>query len=139
MLALRLLACLALVSLVVAKDVTRLQVGVKVRAPGPRVRLHSLLCSHVFPPDTVQARRLHTNSPERRHSTRPLYCGSTNPLMFHHHARAACSRSHGGVQGMLTDGTVFDSSVNAGREPIAFELGQGRVIKGWDQGILGMW
>ncbi|XP_020248716.1 FK506-binding protein 2-like [Asparagus officinalis] len=31
--------------------------------------------------------------------------------------------------GMLTDGTVFDSSYDRG-EPIKFKLGRGRVIKG---------
>eukprot|EP00197_Chlamydomonas_leiostraca_P002673 CAMPEP_0202857032 /NCGR_PEP_ID=MMETSP1391-20130828/124_1 /ASSEMBLY_ACC=CAM_ASM_000867 /TAXON_ID=1034604 /ORGANISM="Chlamydomonas leiostraca, Strain SAG 11-49" /LENGTH=134 /DNA_ID=CAMNT_0049535779 /DNA_START=61 /DNA_END=465 /DNA_ORIENTATION=- len=39
--------------------------------------------------------------------------------------------------GKLTDGTEFDNSVKRG-EPITFVLGQGRVIKGWDQGIVGM-
>lgn len=36
--------------------------------------------------------------------------------------------------GFLTDGKVFDSSVDRG-EPISFPLGQGRVIRGWDEGI----
>ena len=36
--------------------------------------------------------------------------------------------------GMLTDGTPFDNSYKRG-EPIEFPLGQGRVIKGWDEGI----
>lgn len=36
--------------------------------------------------------------------------------------------------GYFKDGRVFDSSVQRG-EPIGFPLGQGRVIKGWDEGI----
>jgi len=40
--------------------------------------------------------------------------------------------------GYLTDGTLFDSSENAGRTPFQFELGVGAVIQGWDQGLLGM-
>lgn len=38
---------------------------------------------------------------------------------------------------MLEDGTEFDSS--AGRDdPISFKIGDGQVIKGWDQGLLSM-
>ena len=36
--------------------------------------------------------------------------------------------------GSLTDGTVFDSSVERG-QPIEFPIGVGRVIPGWDEGI----
>jgi peptidylprolyl isomerase len=36
--------------------------------------------------------------------------------------------------GMLTNGKTFDSSQER-NEPIAFPLGKGRVIKGWDEGI----
>ena len=39
--------------------------------------------------------------------------------------------------GKLTDGTKFDSSLDRGT-PFSFTLGQGRVIKGWDQGVQGM-
>ncbi len=36
--------------------------------------------------------------------------------------------------GMMLDGTVFQSSVER-NEPIEFVLGQGQVIRGWDEGI----
>ncbi len=39
--------------------------------------------------------------------------------------------------GWLTDGTKFDSSVDRG-QPFSFTLGQGQVIKGWDEGVQGM-
>src|ERR1700748_1872834 len=46
-------------------------------------------------------------------------------------------RLHVSYRGTLqTDGSEFDSSY--GRQPIAFELGRGRVIKGWDAGLLAM-
>ena len=39
--------------------------------------------------------------------------------------------------GKFLDGKVFDSSVNRG-EPFQFVLGAGQVIKGWDEGLVGM-
>lgn len=39
--------------------------------------------------------------------------------------------------GRLTDGTKFDSSVDRGT-PFTFTIGQGQVIKGWDQGVATM-
>lgn len=39
--------------------------------------------------------------------------------------------------GKLEDGTEFDSSIPRG-SPFTFTLGTGQVIKGWDQGLLGM-
>lgn len=38
--------------------------------------------------------------------------------------------------GRLDDGTQFDSSI--GREPLEFTLGEGRVIAGFEQAVLGM-
>lgn len=39
--------------------------------------------------------------------------------------------------GKLNDGEVFDSSVPRG-EPLQFTLGQGQIIKGFEQAVLGM-
>jgi FKBP-type peptidyl-prolyl cis-trans isomerase FkpA len=39
--------------------------------------------------------------------------------------------------GWLTNGTKFDSSKDRG-DPFVFPLGQGHVIKGWDEGVAGM-
>ena len=38
--------------------------------------------------------------------------------------------------GRLTDGTTFDTS--EGRSPLEFEVGAQQVIKGFDEGVLGM-
>lgn len=39
--------------------------------------------------------------------------------------------------GTLQDGTVFDSS-RARDQPFTFIIGQGKVIRGWEQGVPGM-
>jgi FKBP-type peptidyl-prolyl cis-trans isomerase 2 len=38
--------------------------------------------------------------------------------------------------GRLTNGTVFDS--NVGRQPLNFTVGSGQLIKGFDEGVIGM-
>lgn len=40
--------------------------------------------------------------------------------------------------GALTNSQVFDASANHGTTGFTFTLGAGQVIKGWDQGIVGM-
>jgi FKBP-type peptidyl-prolyl cis-trans isomerase len=39
--------------------------------------------------------------------------------------------------GWLTSGEKFDSSLDRGK-PFVFSLGEGQVIKGWDEGVVGM-
>lgn len=39
--------------------------------------------------------------------------------------------------GTLENGTKFDSSVDR-RQPFSFIIGVGQVIKGWDEGVMGM-
>ena len=40
--------------------------------------------------------------------------------------------------GWLRNGTKFDSSYDRGQAPFDFVLGQGQVIKGWDEGVATM-
>ena len=40
--------------------------------------------------------------------------------------------------GKLEDGTGFDSSLNEGREPLTVTLGQGQLIKGFEDGLIDM-
>lgn len=40
--------------------------------------------------------------------------------------------------GKLEDGSVFDSSLNEGREPLTATLGQGGLIPGFEKGLIDM-
>ena len=40
--------------------------------------------------------------------------------------------------GRLEDGTVFDSSMTEGREPLSTTLGQGSLIAGFEKGLVDM-
>lgn len=50
-------------------------------------------------------------------------------------AKGALITAH--YTGWLEDGTKFDSSHDRG-QPFQCVIGTGRVIKGWDQGLIGM-
>lgn len=41
-------------------------------------------------------------------------------------------------KGTLKNGTVFDSNTAPDKAPFSFVLGDGKVIPGWDQGLVGM-
>lgn len=59
-----------------------------------------------------------------------LELGSGKPVV-----KGALITTH--YRGQLEDGTVFDSSLERGR-PFQCVIGTGRVIKGWDIGLMGM-
>jgi FKBP-type peptidyl-prolyl cis-trans isomerase 2 len=40
--------------------------------------------------------------------------------------------------GRLEDGTIFDTSIAEGREPLEVELGLGQLIKGFENGLIDM-
>ena len=40
--------------------------------------------------------------------------------------------------GKLEDGSIFDSSLNEGREPLTAILGKGQLIKGFEDGLIDM-
>ena len=40
--------------------------------------------------------------------------------------------------GKLEDGTVFDSSLTEGREPLDVKLGEGKLIPGFEKGLYGL-
>lgn len=41
-------------------------------------------------------------------------------------------------QGTLMDGTEFDSNMAPDKDPFSFSVGNGQVIEGWDEGLIGM-
>ena len=66
--------------------------------------------------------------------TSGLYFQQTQPGTSTYQARAN-NTVYVLYTGRLMDGTVFDASSQRNNVPINFVLGQGRVIRGWDEGI----
>ena len=63
------------------------------------------------------------------------YAGSRHPVSVPQAEKGDVLSVH--YEGKLQDGTIFDSSYKRGT-PFKFQLGAGKVIAGWDQGIAGM-
>lgn len=53
---------------------------------------------------------------------------------------AAASGSHLTVRytGYFTNGTSFDTNIGSGKTALEFTLGSSQVIKGWDEGLVGL-
>ena len=64
----------------------------------------------------------------------PAACASSSSKRAAGESPPPGSRVSVHYTGMLEDGTVFDSSYKRG-QPFEFDLGEGRVIAGWDEGI----
>ncbi|KAF2132095.1 hypothetical protein P153DRAFT_382988 [Dothidotthia symphoricarpi CBS 119687] len=76
----------------------------------------------VFAADTINNEHLKT---EVTHAVKCTRKATAGDKIFVHY------------RGTLEDGTEFDASYGRGA-PLDFTVGKGQVIKGWDQGLLGM-
>lgn len=90
----------------------------------------------VSAPVAAQARGVQCEGKGGRHSGSPLHGARLSGVLLvastlQQQVIQLCARPGAhlcALQGALTDGTVFDSSVERG-DPISFKLGQGQVIK----------
>jgi peptidylprolyl isomerase len=74
---------------------------------------------------------------DRKEVTMPSGLKYTDTKMGHGREAGAGNSVSMLYTGKLADGTRFDSNQNPGH-PFIFMLGTGAVIKGWDEGIVGM-
>jgi len=92
----------------------------------------------VFPTQTING-IVNTPSP-----TAGVAAGSSQPMQIREIVTGSGATANVGntltVQytGMLTNGTVFDTSRQTGRTAFTFTLGSGQVISGWEAGVAGM-
>ncbi|XP_074129493.1 peptidyl-prolyl cis-trans isomerase FKBP2 isoform X1 [Sminthopsis crassicaudata] len=106
--------------------------GLKGQAPFPLDRVMQLswllvflsLCLGVLPTRAGEGKRKLQIGVKKRVDHCPLKSRKGDVLHIHY-------------TGRLEDGTEFDSSLHRD-QPFVFSLGTGQVIKGWDQGLLGM-
>jgi len=117
------LACTSLTSPPEPEDIAPAASGGAASAPGSSGpgQVASIRNPHAPPPDTAAA-------PEGKLEVSETAAGKGAP------AQNGDSVTVNYV-GKLTDGKIFDQSRG---KPFTFKLGAGNVIKGWDQGLLGM-
>ncbi len=107
----------------------------------------------MLPPDPLAASTTDTqqsNTPVQTTQTAPLPTTTKNTITTKNGMKIETTTQGSGEAivngktavvdyvGSLADGTVFDASKKHGNDGFAFPLGAGRVIAGWDQGVLGM-
>lgn len=106
---------------------------------GPQVRLP--------PSDTTLAGQQEPISSKNYELSTPL---SKNKIIYKEGMKIEITKEGSGEEikngqtavvdylGRLENGTEFDASKNHGDGTFSFPLGAGRVIRGWDEGVLGM-
>ncbi len=73
---------------------------------------------------------MNNDTPSKELQVEDLICGEGKALV-----KGALITAH--YRGLLPDGSEFDSSHGRGK-PFQCVIGTGRVIKGWDLGLMGM-